>query len=154
MWGLWLVAEAQQQQQQAAGWPANGRLQSRTKSDFFLQNNSSDCTTFAKWPTGQFQQCTVPSQGAQKTIPCARGLCPADIGEHWWWCYSPGPVLSKGNWPCEGGSPFIPVSEVWTPKDRGCNQWQRRRKQTVQWTFCGARGTELSQDAWGIRLYL
>ena len=47
MWGLWLVAEAQQQQ--AAGQPANGQPQSHTKSDFFLQNNSNDRTT---WQSG------------------------------------------------------------------------------------------------------
>ena len=82
MWDLWLVAEAQHQQ--ATGRLADGQLQSRMKSDFFLQNNSSDHMTFTKWPTGQLQQCTTPSQGAHKTIPCARGLCPANIGGHWW----------------------------------------------------------------------
>ena len=96
MWGLWLVAEAQHQP--AAGWLADGQLQSHTKSDFFLQNNSSDHMTFTKWPTGQLQQCTASSQGAQKTIhqcttpsqgahktmPYAQGLCPANIGGCWW----------------------------------------------------------------------
>ena len=89
MWGLWLVAEAQHQQ--AAGQPANGRLQSHTKSDFFLQINSSGHMTFTRQPTGQLQQCTAPSQGAQKTsqqcaapsqgaykmIPCALKALPS-----------------------------------------------------------------------------
>ena len=48
--GLWLVAEAQHQQ--AEGWLADGQPQSHTKSDFFLQNNSSNHTTFTKWLTG------------------------------------------------------------------------------------------------------
>ena len=40
MWGLWLVTEAQHQQ--AAGWPANGWLQSHTKSGFFFQKPSAN----------------------------------------------------------------------------------------------------------------
>ena len=154
MWGLWLVAEAQHQQ--AAGWPANGRPQSHMKSDFFSQNNSSNHTIFTRWLTGQLQQCATPSQGTQRTMPSAQGLCPANIGGCWWWCWSPGLVPSKGNPPWERGSPFIPVPEVWTPTDRGCNQWQRKQKwdRTVQWTFCGARGTELYWDATAIKLYI
>ena len=50
VWGLWLVAEAQHQQ--AAGQPADSQSQSLMKSDFFSQNNSSDCMTFTKWLTG------------------------------------------------------------------------------------------------------
>ena len=136
----------------------------------FLQNNSSDHITFTRQPTGWLQQCAAPSQGAQKTIqqcatltqgaqrtmPRAWGLCPADIGGHWWWCWGTGLVLSEGIQPWEWGSPFIPVPEVQTPKDGGCDWWQRKWKwgHTVQWTFCGARGTELYWDATGIELYL
>ena len=121
MWGLWLVAEAQHHQW-AAGWPASGQLQSCTKSDFFLQKNSSDHTTSTRWPTGWLQQCSTPSQGAQKmsqqcaapsqgaqkTMLCAWRLCPANIGGHWWWCWSPGPVLSEGSQPWVSEEPYHP----------------------------------------------
>ena len=65
MWGLWLVADnPEAQQQQAACRPANGQLQCHMKSDSFLQNNTSKHTTFTQWPTGQPQQFTTPSQSA------------------------------------------------------------------------------------------
>ena len=118
MWGLWLVAETHQQ---AAGQLADGRLQSHMKSGFFSWNNISECTTFTQQPTGWPQQYTTPSQGAQKAIPCARGHCPVNIEGCWWWCWGPGLVLSEVSQPWERGSPFVPVPEVWTLKDRGCD---------------------------------
>ena len=157
MWGLWLVAEAQHQQ--AAGRLADSQLQSHTKSDFFSQNNSSNCMTFTKWPTGWLQQCAAPSQGTQKTIqqcttpsqgthktmPCAQGLCPANTGGHWWWCWGPGLVLCNGNQPCEREGPFHPCPRSLDTKRQRVQWWQRNQKwyHTMQWTFCGARGTEL-----------
>ena len=100
----------------------------------FCQNNSSGHTSFTRWLTGQpqqctapsqgaqkmNQQCTAPSQGAQKTMLCARRLCPAKIGGHWWWCWGPGPVLSKGSQPWVSEETLSsPVPEVQTPNNRG-----------------------------------
>ena len=64
-----------------ACWPADGWPQSCPKSNSFLWNNTSEHTTFTQWPTGQLQQCTTPSQSAQKMGPCAQGLCPFNMGD-------------------------------------------------------------------------
>ena len=73
MWGLWLVAETQHQQ--AAGQLADGKPQSHTKSDFFLQNNISKHMTFTQGLTGQTPAVhhTI-TRHTEGSIMCSRAL--------------------------------------------------------------------------------
>ena len=118
------------------------------KSDFFSWKNSSDHTTFTRWPTGHLQQCTTPSQGVQKTNqqctapsqvhrrPCkvlkgSAQLTSGDIGGDAEAQDQFSPREVNPEWV---RNPFIPVLEVWTLNDRWCNG-DRGAEHTEQWTF-------------------
>ena len=105
--------------------------------------------TYTRWPTGWPQQCTAPSQDAQKmnqqctapsqstqkTMLSARRLCPAKIGDIGGDAKAQDQFSPREVNPEWVRNPFIPVPEVWPPNNRGAMVTGVQKQHTVQWTF-------------------